>query len=300
MKLRSFILQILHLFKRVIPSGLLSVVLVTIYIVAGVALDEVTAVFATADDITAWYPPAALHFVLLLKFGLRYIPELLFIPLLDGLVFTPLHVAPIYVFTCALYVMLGYGTGCALLVQKLHIDPCLRRFRDVVWFTIVALVSSLLVAVSYVTTLVEAGNISWSRWGVRVLHMWAGDATGIAMLAPPLLLLLRALPWAGVNPRKFLIEISNFWRRRGKVVELIAEIVALIAISWGAYSFPSITNLNYTYFIFLPIIWIAMRHGFQRTVVAVLLLNVSVAIYVGSQFGKTSQLALQFGLMTVS
>ena len=88
MKLRSFKLYVVqNLFRWLsrLPAGLQSVLLVTIYIVAGLALDEVSAVFETSDNITAWYPPAGLHFVLLLRFGLRYIPELLFIPLLYGL-----------------------------------------------------------------------------------------------------------------------------------------------------------------------------------------------------------------------
>jgi len=286
-----------------LPLGLQSVLLVAIYVLTGLALDEVAAGFETSDEITAWYPPAGLHFVLLLRFGLRYIPELLFVPLLGGLVLTPQDIAPFYVLSCALYVAIGYGTACALLLHKLHIDPRLERFRDVLWFTIVALVASLTVAVSVVTTLVEAGDIPWSKWGVRVLHSWAGDATGIAMLAPPLLLLLRAVPWTG-SPgalKRSVPEINLFlWPRGWKMLEWVAEVIALVVIGGAAFGAPSATNLDYTYFIFLPIIWIAMRHGFDRTVLAVLLLNVSVALYVGAKFGDTKELALQFGLMTVS
>lgn len=305
MKLRLFnfhVSQDLFRWLSRLPSGLQSVLLVAIYVLAGLALDEVAARFETSDGITAWYPPAGLHIVLLLRFGLRYIPEVLFVPLLDGLVFTPPDTAPFYVLICAQSVMLGYGTACALLLHKLHIDPRLDRFRDVLWFTIVSLVASLTVAVSIVTTLAQAGDISWSNWGARVLHSWAGDATGIAMLAPPLLLLLRAVPWAGskVALERSAPQINIFLWRGWEVLEWVAEVIAIVVISWAAYSVPSATNLDYTYFIFLPIIWIAMRHGFDRTVLAVLLLNVSVAIYVGAKFGDTNELALQFGLITVS
>jgi len=303
-RLRPFNLQSQDLFKWLgrLPSGLQSVLLVTIYVLAGLALDGVVTEFETADGITTWYPPAGLHFVLLLRFGLRYIPELLFIPLLGGLVFTPQNIAPFYVLLCALWIMLGYGTACALLLSKLHINPRLEHFRDVLWFTIVALVASLAVAVSVITTLAEAGNISWSKWGVRVLHFWAGDATGIAMLAPPLLLLLRAFPWAGWDgARKRSVLDNTFPRNKGReVLEWVLELIAVVVISWVAYGVPSAMNLDYTYLIFLPIIWISMRHGFERTVLAVLLLNVSVAIYVGAKLGDTNELALQFGLMTVS
>lgn len=303
-KLRTLNLQFPQLYRWLssLPSGLQSVLLVAIYVIAGLLLDEVAAVFETADEVTAWYPPAALHIVLLLRFGLRYIPELLFVPLLDGLVFSPLDIAPLYVLIEALCIMLCYGTACALLLQKLHIDPRLPHFRDVLWFTIVALVASLAVATATVTTFAEAGNISWSQWGVRVLHMWAGNATGIALLAPPLLLVLRAFPKDGaiVSAASSLPQINIFsWQRR-KLLEWIAEIVALVVVGWVAYGLPSITNLDYTYFIFLPIIWISMRHGFQRTVLAVLLLNISVATYVGTKLSDTNQLALQFGLITVS
>lgn len=305
MRLKPFNLHVSQeLFRWLsrLPPGLQSVLLVAIYVIAGVALDEVAATFETSDQVTAWYPPAGLHFVLLLRFGLRYIPDLLFIPLLDGLVFTPQVIEPFYVLSCALCIMLCYGTACALLLHKLHIDPRLPCFRDVLWFAIVALVASLAAAVCYVTTLAEAGDIPWSKWGTRVLHYWAGDSTGIAMLAPPLLLLLRAFPWAGsqvaINWSAPKININK--PRSWQVLEWVAEIVALVGISWAAYGFPAAQNLDYTYFIFLPIIWIAMRHGFERAVLGVLLLNVSVATYVGSKFGDTNELALQFGLITVS
>lgn len=283
---------------RSLPSSLQSLALVAIYIIAGVTLDEVAAVFATLDDISAWYPSAGLHFVLLLRFGLRYIPELLFIPLLSGLVFSPQDIAPVYVLIQALCIMLGYGTACALLLHKLHIDPRLPHFGDVLWFSIVALGASLFVALNVVTIRAEAGKISWSEWLVGVLHTWAGDATGIAMLAPPLLLLLRVFPLGSFGSNQTL-AIDIFSPRRG-IRSWIAEIVALVVISWAAYGAPSATNLDYTYLIFLPIIWISMRHGFDRTVLAVLLLNVTVAIYVGAREGNTNGLALQFGLVTAS
>ncbi len=284
-----------------LPSGLQSVLLVAIYVITGLALDEVAAGVETSDEITAWYPPAGLHIVLLLRFGLRYIPELLFIPLLDGLVFTPQDIAPFYVLICALCIMLGYGTACALLLHRLRIDPDLIRFRDVLWFTIVALVASLIVAVAFVTTLAEAGAVPWSKWGARVLHYWAGDATGIAMLAPPLLLLLRAVLPTGsqVALKRSAVEI-NIRPKGREVLEWVAEVIAIGVISWTAYGVPPAINLDYTYFIFLPIIWIAMRHGFERTVLAVLLLNLTVAVYVGTNSSVTNELALQFGLMTVS
>ncbi len=99
------------------------------------------------------------------------------------------------------------------------------------WFTIVSLVASLTVAVSIDTTLAETGDISWSKWGARVLHCWAGDATGIAMLAPPLLLLLGAVPWAGsyVALERSAPQINIFLWRGWQVLEWVAEVIALVS-----------------------------------------------------------------------
>lgn len=284
-----------------LPSDTQSLLLVASYVLAGLALDEVASIFETPERINAWYPPAGLHIVLLLRFSLRYIPELLFIPLLDGLVVTPQGVTPLYVLICALYTMIGYGTGCALLLHKLHIDRNLRRFRDVLWLIAVVLIASLTVALCCDTTLVQAGYLSWSKWGTRVLHHWAGDATGIAMLAPPLLLLLR-VPQEANSPsgQQPVQQINQRWFKWREVLEWSLEFSAVVAVSWGAYGLPPAQGLDYTYFIFLPIIWIAMRHGFKRAALAVLLLNISVAICVGTKFGESNALALQFGLVTVS
>ncbi len=198
-----------------------TVLLVTVYVLAGLGLEQVAAVFATATEVSQWNPTAGLHFVLLLGFGLRYTPELLLIPLLDMLVVNPLDIAPVYVVICALWIMLGYSLASGLLLHTLHIDPRLRRFRDVFRFVVVTLVAPLIVSGLFVTTLAQAGTIAWSEWGTQVLGDWAGEATGIAMLAPPLLLLLRAAPWgrSHITLERPASPIRLSWPKAAKVLE---------------------------------------------------------------------------------
>ena len=110
---------------RHLPASLRTVLLVATYVLVGLGLEEIAAVFDTAAGITPWEPSAGLHFVLLLGFGLRYTPELLLIPLLHMLVVRPLEIAPSYVLLCAIWTMLGYSLACTLLLHKLHVDPYL-------------------------------------------------------------------------------------------------------------------------------------------------------------------------------
>lgn len=279
-----------------------TVLLVTVYVLAGLGLEQVAAVFETAGRITPWDPSSGLHFVLLLGFGLRYTPELLLIPLLDMLVVRPLRIAPFYVLIGALWIMLAYSTACALLLHKLQIDPRLRRLRDVFGFAVVTLVAPLVVSGLFVAMLAEAGSVDWSEWGVQVLRDWAGEVTGIAMVAPPLLLLLRAAPWAKshVTLEKPVPRINLRWPQGQEILEYGTEFAALVGAIWLAYGLPRTVSLEYSYFVFLPLIWIAVRHGFESAVLAVLLTNIGVTFLVHLQSGINDTLALQFCLMMVS
>lgn len=286
-----------------LPLGMRSVLLVGTYLLAGLGLEKLSAAFESAEGITPWDPSAGLHFVLLLGFGLRYTPELLFIPLLTDLVLNPLPIPPVYVLIGALSTTLGYSLACTLLLHQLHLDPCLRRLHDVFWFSVVAgFIAPLVVATCYVTTLAVAGDFAWSEWPVQVLSDWAGEATGIMMLAPPLLILLRAVPGKGLQTQQDLAleETNSSWSKFWLMLEWGAELVALVAISWAAFGVPLAEYLDYTYFVFVPIIWMAMRHGFEKVSVAVLLLDLSVALFVQAKFGDSNPLALQFGLTTAS
>lgn len=288
--------------RHLLP-GVLPVLLLTIYTLAGVALEEAGSVFETADKITPWDPSSSLHFVLLLGFGLRYTPALLLIPVVNTLVIIPSDISLPYLLVIYLCIVVGYGTANALLLKQLHIDPRLRRFHDVLWFVIVAgFVAPMAVAACVVTMLAAAGKFPWSLWVSRFLHDWAGEATGIMMLAPPLLILLRKATWfkSHIVLDRLTPKINLRCPRYQEAIDWVVEVIALLVVSWVAYSLPSTNHLDYTYIIFLPIIWIAVRHGFERAALAILIVNVSVAFCVRIKFGDTNPLALQFGLMAVS
>ncbi len=300
---RSHFLQRLFNWLHRLPPKQKSILLLTIYTLAGVALEEVASVFETAEKVTPWDPSSSLHFVLLLRFGLRYTPALMLIPLTDNLLFNPSEVSLPYLLVICLCITVGYGIASALLLNQLHIDPHLRRFHDVLWFAVIAaFLAPLAVSACVVTLLAADGLYSWSTWGSRFLQDWAGEATGIVMLAPPLLLLLDKAPWfkSRLTSNRLLPPINLRLPKCEEALDWGVEVVALLAISWAAYSIPADASLDYTYFIFLPIIWIAIRHGFERTVLAVLIINISAAFFVYAKFDNNNPLALQFGLMTVS
>ncbi|GAX40568.1 diguanylate cyclase/phosphodiesterase with PAS/PAC sensor(s) [Tolypothrix sp. NIES-4075] len=289
--------------QRRIPPKLRYVLLVTIYLIVWGILDKVSLAFETTPEIQIWYPPSALDFVLLLVFGLRYAPALLLNTLVHEYVVTHGDLDFITLLIFDLVTTIGYAGASALLLLKLHINPRLRQLRDVVCFNVVAvLIAPLLVAWLQVLNFASSGIIPRSKLVTYTLHYWAGDATGIAMLAPFLLISLRKLPWVWshtelqppVTEGKLRLPT---WR---EVPELLGEGVALAAGILTGYAAPRGNNLDYTYFVFLPVIWSGLRHGFERAAATVLLMNVGVALLVVAKFGSSNLLILQFGLMAIS
>jgi integral membrane sensor domain MASE1 len=72
-----------HIFRAIlrwwrhIPEPVRYLWVVTLYLILWAALDTLALAFETTPEISVWYPPSALDFVLLLVFGLRYTPALL-------------------------------------------------------------------------------------------------------------------------------------------------------------------------------------------------------------------------------
>lgn len=298
----SHVSNTLFRWQRRIPPPVSYVLIVAIYLLSWTALDFASLWFETAPEIQVWYPPSALDVVLLLVFGLRYSPALLLNTFVHEFFVSKRGIPIVTLLIFNLVTTLGYVGACVLLLRKLRINPRLRKLRDVVWFMVVAAITApLVIALLQVLNFALSGVIPWSKSFTYMLHYWAGDSTGIAMLAPFLIILLRQLPWAWSHREdEAASEAKLGWPTRREARKLLVEIFVLGGAVWAAYGTPKGVALDYTYFIFLPLIWMAMKYGFARAATVVLLINVGIAILVGGRIGNTNALTLQFGLMALS
>ena len=272
------------------------------YLLGWYLLDKAAQPYQTAPEISIWYPPFALDFVLLLVFGLRYSPLLLLNTLIHEAFVSgrPLALTPLLLVD--LVTTLGNLGACILLLRVVRIDPRLRRVRDVGWFVLIAAVGAgFFDALLQVLIFVQEGVVPQSLAVLRTLHFTAGIATGVGLLAPPLLLVFRRWPglWARPEPEP-PPEPNRLTRGGSAILELMAEGGALALTIYIAYGSRRAGPLDYDYAVFVPLLWIALRHGFERTTFAVLAINVGAALLVRDQMRQTNGLALQFGLMTVT
>lgn len=191
-------------------------------------------VFETRPGVSVWFPPTALVFVLLLVRGLRWWPlTLLSIPLHELLFGNDVAFGCVELLIYAAAVTAAYA-GAAVALVRAGIDPGLRGLRDIAWFVAAACCAGpLAAAILQVSNLVAFGHLPPADALVSVLQFWAGDATGVGMLAPFLLVLLRR--WPGLWTRRPAGSHAGFrWPPPAAWPGFAAEALALAAGLWLA------------------------------------------------------------------
>jgi hypothetical protein len=106
----------------------------------------------------------------------------------------------------------------------------------------------MLVAVSVVAIFAFSGLLSWTGFWNFALHFWVGDMIGIAGFTPLVLLMMdahrRATITRGSRPREHLLQLC------------------VIAFGlWIIFGWEPTDHFEYSYVLFLPLIWIALRGG---------------------------------------
>lgn len=280
--------------------------LLSVYLPFGIALELLADYYRSAFQIQPWDPASGLYIVLLFGFGLRYIPAVFLVTCIENLLWSstgePTTASGIAGgIAGGIYLCLGYGTAAALLLYKLDIDPRLRRLRDVLWFSGIFAIAALIMSSAHILTLTLLNQMNGSEWLQNTMNDWAGEATGVMVLAPPLLILLRALPWSGKHltldaPAPKLS--FNFPKKR-EALECVVLIATAALFTWLAFGGIYAKSLEYSYFIFIPLVWTAARHGFEKTTSITLIINILAVVFVGA-YASVDPLALQFGLMTMT
>lgn len=270
--------------------------------VSGIALELLADYYQSAFGVQPWDPASGLYVVILFGLGLRYVPIVFLVTLGENLLWSlgGENVIPSGI-AAGLYLCAGYYSASFLLLHWVKIDPGLRRLRDVLWFTGIFAVISLIMSGLYTATLAMMHQMLWSNWLQNALQDWAGEITGIMVLAPPLLILLRSLPWSNqhLTLRAPAPTLTFTLPRLAEALEWLFTIAASIAFTWMAFGGLQAKSLEYSYLTFVPLIWMAARHGFEQTTAITLLINILAVVFVGANTG-TNTLALQFGLVTMT
>jgi PAS domain S-box-containing protein len=156
--------------------------------------------------------------------------------------------------------------GAALVTRFAHGRRCFERVADIFRFAALAgLCSATVSATIGVTSLSLAGFAPWSTYGSVWLTWWLGDAAGILVIGPPLIL------WAADH------SLAELRRRYVEAGLLLATVVGTgVIVYFGVLPFPEI-GFPMRFLSIPTLLWAALRFG-RREVATLPLLLAATAV----------------------
>ncbi|MGH9503557.1 MAG: ATP-binding protein [Terriglobales bacterium] len=229
-----------------------------------------------------WYPATALALALMLAVSPWYVFLTCFCDTLASVLFYHQPLKSFSELLGSVGASCCYAAAAYLLRGPLRIDFRLRRQHDVLRYMIVTTAAGLGATALGVAGLTLDGTIQRSHYWGAALSWFSGDGIGRFGVAPFLLIyvfpsvrrkLLGQKCDSSTEPEEFP---EKPWRISATLEAAGQACAALVVpfVIFGSRWAP----LQLYYLSFIPIIWIAMRHGIRRAVAGLIVLNFGVVI----------------------
>ena len=206
-----------------------------------------------------WTPPLGLSLAFLLLFGLHYAPLFIGITFLIGL---PIYDHPpdwLSALWAAILLMLALVALAAWLLRGVRIDPRLSTQRDLSWFLVVAVLGAWVDAGVHVfSRSPEAAPDVWA-WLADLVNYWVGALIRLLVIAPLV-----------------LVHARQDWQALRVSREMVLQGLAIVLALWVIFGLKYTDEFKFFYLLFLPLIWIAMRHGIQGATLALAVSHVGI------------------------
>ena len=242
---------------------------IAVAFVAGyVLLDRVSYIHAVQQfNITPWNPQPALAIALLMTLGQRWLPAVFVAALLaERIVRGDLMSMPASALAAAV-LTLGYAAIARALTGPFAIARRLNTRRDVLRLTGAVVAGSFATGVLYVAALLASGTGPRDAPVAAVVGFWIGDAIGVLVTLPLLLMVLDA-------PRRRQL------RQLLAGGELLVQCAVIWAVVWVLFGWAAPDQFKYFYLLFLPLVWIAARTGMAGVAVAAIAMQGGVILAV--------------------
>jgi signal transduction histidine kinase len=226
--------------------------LAVLFCAAYLALDAGTDLFAVAPTRwTPWNPQAALALTLIATGGLRFAPVVAVAVLLAELLVRDAPAGAASVLSAlaiaAAYSAAGFVVRSFTRWTRSEVSP-----RDLSALVLIALGTSLAVAVLLGLTHALAGTVALASLHVVSLQVVVGEALGLVVAAPPLLLLASGA-WRA--------EEASTERRGHLGRDLLLLAIVIVALLLMIFELRPFDEFRLSYLLFVPMSLFAIRHG---------------------------------------
>jgi signal transduction histidine kinase len=234
-----------------------------------------------AFGVTPWNPQPALAIALLLLAGQRMIPVVLAAVVLSEILVRGAPATPAATLLASTALTLGYATTAQWLAGSAGPRIPLVSRGDLVRLLGAVGGGTLLTGAFFIGTLIASGYAPPGSAPRALLQFWIGDCVGIVVTLPVIL--------AFVDRGRL--------ERLGKSLshpETLAQLAAAVLALWFVLRGPPADQVKYFYLLFLPVVWVATRHGLGGAALAIGFIQAGIAIEVhGSAYESHTVFELQ-------
>ena len=290
-------------FSRSVPIFYLRRLLFSVvFIIIYGLLDRTTVYLQIWPSISAWYPPVGLSVALLVGLGPAIIPVIVIAGYLAGYLNYHQNVSSLPFLLTNPLLPIIYGTASLYLRRKLTGNYRIRSTSDVTVILGVSLLASLAAATSGTAILVWSGEIPAVNYVQAAFNWWIGDAVALSSLTP--FLLEFVVPWCRrylgfAGAEESALAAKNWAWTRAEILESFGFLASLAFLIYLAFGNTFARSAHLFYLFFLPVIWIAIRRGLRGVVVALILLDSSLAIMMRMTHQGMEDLAVLQFLMLI-
>jgi len=223
-------------------------------------------------NITPWNPQPAIAVIWILLGGLQATPAIAATILLSEFVVRGAS-GGLWLTLAASLVLSGGYALIATAIRRASPRATLRSSAELSGFVASVCAGTAAVAAAFIGLLALSGGTGDTPFFDAWLRFWTGDAVGILVTAP--------LLFAAIDPQS-RSELLALARRREFAVQLLALGITLWMVFAGITGDPA----THFYVLFLPLIWIAIRAGFNGAIVATAIVQLAVVLAVHSRAGE--------------
>jgi len=268
----------MHARRLIFRHALVSLSFVLLYLL----LNRPEVILISRLGFITWYPAIGLVMALLLGVSPWYALLVFFSEALAG---KAIYGQPLISFSNTLGAAgsaLCYGAAAYVLRGPTQIDLGLRRRRDVVRYVILSAAAASGATIFGVVSLIADHSIARGEYRSSAVGWFLGDAIGLVGIAPFLLVHVFPHVRSWLAPTPFLLQPA---RARstvpkatfGVIAEASGQALSILSVLLIMFGFKG-GRYDHFYLSFIPIVWIAMRHGIRRVVTGLLALNFGIVV----------------------